>query len=165
MNETVFESWVVNSSEKKLVATFIFGAIVVSFLFSFYIIFLITRSTNIILLVVPIILFLLTISSLPEYLKSLSSNQLNAQISLTETGISVKESGGEVKLTWEQIASYDMKYFNSTSPLGSLFPKPTSFIFKMRDDSSYRVDSFGETVDVVRAYLKEKNIPFGFVQK
>lgn len=165
--ETTLAKWEVSKDQVIFVALLISFIIFFFFIFSFWSIYIVSRSTNIVFLVIPILLFFMLVAALPELFKSLKSAPENAEIFLTDKGIYRKGVGQEeVKfIPWEQLSGYDMSYLASTSPLGRLFIRPTKFFLKSKyEEDNFVVDAFGENVDVLRAYLKENNVPFGFLK-
>lgn len=167
-SERTLESWTIDGSNTVLPAGFIFFLILILFISSFVFIFIIAKSTTIVALIIPIVLFLLVMVTLPEFIKSLKAISEPAEIYISERGVYKRnpEKEKEFKLiAWDLMTGYDMKYLESAGILGKIFPRPTKFFIKSKySDDSFWLDAFGDHVDVLRAYLKEHNVPFGFVQ-
>ncbi len=172
MDETVvgekqLATWSVSKNQSSLLASIIFFPILVFFIVSFLWIFIAIKSTNIASLVIPIVLLLLVIATLPEFLKSLKAINESSEVSITERGVYKRnpEKKAEPKfIAWDLMTGYDMKYLQSSGTLGKLFSRPTKFFIKSKyPDDSFWLDAFGEDVDILRAYLKENNVPFGFL--
>lgn len=166
--ERTLESWSVDSSHSVLPAAFIFFLVLIIFVLSFIFIFIIFKSTDIIALVVPILLFVLLIGITPEFIKSLRAITESAEIYITERGVYKRKPGNKEDfkfIAWDLMSGYDMKYLESVGFLGKFFPRPTKFFIKSKyTDDSFWLDAFGDSVDILCAYLKEHNVPFGFVQ-
>lgn len=166
-NETVLAKWEVSRDHVLFVAIIVTFISFSLFAFSFWAIYIFSKSTNLIFLVIPIILLLLFLAALPELFKSLRSAPQNAEVYITDKGVYCRKSQKENHqfIPWGQMSSYDIRYLASSSPLGKLFVRPTQFILKSQyEEDSFVVDAFGEDVDTLRAYLKENNIPFGFIK-
>ncbi len=166
MNETVYAEWEVSPSSLRFTAAIIFAILTFLFLFSFLTILIFQKSTNLFLLAAPIILFFVWVGSLPDLLKSWGVVKGNYQVYITERGIYKRTSDKDYQfISWEQIVGYDLSYVKPSTPLGKFFSWPTRFVIKSKfSEDSFDIQVFGEDVDVTRAYLKEKNIPFGFIQ-
>lgn len=168
MDETTLSSWTIARSKSILPATLIFSFVLTLFLISFTWIFIINKSTSIVPLAIPIILLLLVISTLPEFFKSLRAISESYAIYLTERGIykgDPKNKDDFHFIAWDLMSGYDMKYLQSSGLLGKIFVRPTKFFIKSKyTDDSFWLDAFGDDVDILRAYLKEHNVPFGFLK-
>lgn len=166
VQETVFSKWEISKDQIRFFAFLVFVIISFLFVFSFFEIIIFQKSTDIVLLVIPIILFLVFLAAVPEFIKSLTTVKSSYLVFLTEKGIYKKISKNENQfISWEQMTSYDLAYFHSNTPIGKLFPRPTRFFIKSKySEDSFAVDSLGENSDVLRAYLKEKSVPFGFIK-
>ncbi len=166
--ETTLSSWTINKSQSSLPATIIFSFLLILFLISFAWIFIINKSTDIVSLVIPIILFLIVLATLPEFFKSLKAIGESYEVYLTERGIYKRTPEKKEEphfIAWDLMSGYDMKYLQSPGLLGKIFIRPTKFFIKSKySDDSFWLDTFGDDVDILRAYLKEHNVPFGFVQ-
>ena len=168
MDEPTLSRWTITRSKSILPATFIFSFVLTLFLISFTWIFIINKSTSIVPLAIPIILLLLVISTLPEFFKSLKAISESYEVSLTERGVYKHNSGKKEEqkfIALDLMTSYDMKYLQSPGLFGKIFVRPTKFFIKSKyTDDSLWLDTFGDDVDILRAYLKEHNVPFGFLK-
>lgn len=167
-NETVFAKWEISGSQVLFIAILITTTLFLLFAFSFWAVYIFSKSTNVVSLVIPIILLLLFLAALPELFKSLKSVPKDSEVYVTEKGVyrREQEKGDQHQfIPWEQMSGYDMRYLASSSPLGKIFVRPTQFFLKSKyEEDNFVVDAFGEDVDVLRAYLKENNVPFGFLK-
>ncbi len=167
-NETVFAKWSIDKTQTMFFASAITATFLVLFLASFYFIFLWQRSTNLILLVVPIIFFLLLVAALPEFFKSIGAPIINSEVQVTDKGIYRKDLGSKDDykfVAWSQMSGYDVSYLASKSLLGQLFPRPNQFFIKSKfEDDNFSVSAYSEETDILRAYFQENNVPFGFVK-
>src|SRR3989344_639194 len=162
-NETVYERWKVEKDQVIFVAILITAVLFFLFAFSFWGIYIVSKSTNLVFLVIPIILGLLFLAALPELFKSLRSTPENSEVYLTDKGVYRRNlaSKDDYKfIPWGQMSGYDMRYLSSTTLLGKLFIRPTQFILKSKyEEDNFVIDAFGENVDTLRAYLKENSVP------
>jgi hypothetical protein len=169
MSETIYAQWTIDKTQNRFWIVLVTAVAAASFLLSFFFLYIISETTEVLLVTIPIVLFILLIAILPESVKAWGAIGQSGQVYVSEKGIYFRELNDPNKykfIAWENIATYDLKYFNSVSALGKIFPKPTKFFLKGRyEEDSFSFDAFGENVDVARAYLKEKNVSFGFVQK
>ncbi len=166
-SETVYARWEVKKDQVLFVAILITIVLFLLFFLSAWVIYFVSQSTNIILLIVPIVLFLFFLGALPELAKSLKSVPEESEVYLTNRGVYRKTLGKEEHkfIPWGQMDGYDMSYLGSTSPLGKLFTRPTKFFLKSKyEEDNFVIEAFGEDVDIFRAYLKENNVPFGFLK-
>ncbi len=166
-NETVLAKWEVSRDHVLFVAIIVTITLFCFFAFSFWAVYIFSKSTSIVFLIIPIILLLLFLAALPELFKSFGSAPENAEIYITDKGVYRRRSQKEEYqfISWAQMSSYDMCYLASTSPLGKLFPRSTQFILKSKyEEDNFVVDAFGEDVDILRTHLKENNVPFGFMK-
>lgn len=165
--DKTLETWSVSNSQTIWPAIIAFSLIAVLFVASFIYFFIFLKSTEIWQLVIPIVLFLLTLVVLPELIKSLKAVDESADVSITERGVYKRlgPSEGDIKfVAWDLMVGYDMRYLNSSGLIGKLFPRPTKFHIKSKyEDDSFWVDAFGEHIDVLQAYLKEHNVAFGYL--
>lgn len=167
-NETVLANWDVDGTHVVFVAAIVTFVNFFLFAFSFTVIFILSKSTDIVLLLIPPILGIVFFASIPEFFKSLKSSPESSKIFVTSLG--VYKGKGENRenykfIPWGQMSGYDMRYLASLSPIGKLYIRPTQFFLKSKyEEDSFIVDAFGEDVDVLRAYLKENNVPFGFLK-
>lgn len=169
MSETIYSQWTVDKNQNRfwvILVTFIVATV---FLLSFFLLYIVSKTSEIILAVIPIIAFFLLFGIIPEAIRSWGAVEEEGQVYVTEKGVYLRELNDQSKykfVSWENISQYDLKYFNSVSFLGKVFPKPTRFFLKGKyEEDSFALDAFGEDTDVLRAYLKEKNVSFGFVRK
>ena|SRR3989304_9034018 len=165
--ETIFAKWEVDRDKVLFVAFIATFVLIFLFAFSFWAIYIYSKSTNIVFLVIPVILFLLSLAAIPELFKSLKAAPQNSEVYVTDKGVYRREpQNKEYKfIPWGQMNGYDMHYLSSTSPLGRIFIRPTQFVLKSKyEEDNFVVEAFGENVDVLRAYLKENNVPFGFLR-
>lgn len=165
--ETTYAKWEVDKGQVVFVAVLVTVVLFFIFVFSAWSIYIVSKSTNILFLIVPVIFLLLFLSSLPELFKSLQSAPEAGEISVTSLGVYRKISGNQEQqfIPWGQMVGYDLRYLSSTTPVGKLFPRPTQFILKSKyEEDNFLVDAFGEDTDTLRAYLKENNVPFGFLK-
>lgn len=166
--ETPLAKWEINKGSANFFAFVVLLVAFAAVLVSFFAIYIVSRSTNIIFLVIPIILGAVFLGLLPEFFKSLNSYSQNAEVYITQRGVYLRPLPTSNKfnfLAWEQITQYDETPFISVSFLGLLFPKPTRFSLQGKyEEDSFSVEALGEDSDVLRAYLKEHEVPFGFVK-
>lgn len=166
--EKSLASWSVDSIQTVLPASFVFFAVLILFITSFVFVFVIFKNTDLLSLVLPIMLFLMVISTLPEFIKSLKSISESSEVYITERGVYKRNSQKQEEykfVAWDLMTGYDMKYLQSNSFLGKIFVRPTKFFIKSKyPDDSFWLDAFGDDVDILRAYLKEHNVPFGFLK-
>lgn len=165
-SETTLARWEVRADQVIFNACLVLGLFFFLFAFSLFSIYLISQSTNILVLLLPILLFFIFLSVLPEFFKSVRSAPVNMDVHLTDKGVYRKLTQEEQYrfIPWGQMNAYDMHYVNSTSILGKLFLRPTEFILKSKyEEDNFSVSAFGEDVDTLRAYLRENNVPFGFL--
>ncbi len=169
MSEIIYAQWTVDKSQHRfwvILVTFIVAAV---FFLSFFLIYIVSKTNEVTLAVIPIIAFFLLVGIIPEAIKSWGAVEEEGQVYVTEKGVYLRELNDPNKykaVSWENISQYDLKYFNSVSFLGKVFPKPTRFFLKGKyEEDSFALEAFGEDTDVLRAYLKEKNVSFGFVRK
>ena len=166
-NETVLAKWEVSRDHVLFVAIIVTFVLFFLFAFSFWAIYLFSKSTSIVFLVLPILLFLLFLAALPELFRSLRTAPQDAEIYITDKGVYRRQSQKEEYqvISWGQMSSYDMRYLATSSPLGKLFIRPTQFILKSKYEvDNFVVDAFGENVDILRSYLQDNNVPFGFLK-
>jgi len=168
MNETVFAQWIVDKTQYRFLIGFAVTVAVVSFLLISVFFYFVIQTKNIIFATVPGILFLLVFGFCAEAFLAWSCVDESGKIYITDKGIylcSLADPNQFKFVRWEDISSYDLKYFLSKTFLGKFFPKPTKFFLKGHyETDSFSFLAFGENVDISRAYLKEKNVPFGFIR-
>lgn len=173
--EIQLANWSIAKSQSSSPAIIIFLSITTVFVISFLYIFVISKSTNLFSIIIPILLFLALISALSELIKSLKAITESSDVYITERGVYKRNSEnkdpsatgqGDYKfIAWDLITGYDMKYLQTQGFIGKLFPRPTKFhITSKYADDSFWLDVFGEDVDILRAYLKEHNVPFGYLK-
>lgn len=165
--ETTYARWQIGKEQVLFVAILITGAVFFLFLFSLWAIYFVSQSTNILLLSIPILFLFLLVAVLTELFKSLRSIPENSEIYITDKGIYKRFPGKEEHkfIPWGQMNGYDLRYLVSTSALGRLFVRPTQFFLKSQyEEDNFVVEAIGENVEVLRAYLKENNVPFGFLK-
>lgn len=165
--ETILAKW--NVSKDQVIFPAVLVSLIIFFLFGLtsWGIYFVSQSTNVLILIIPIILFFILLAALPEFFKSLKSAPENSEVYLTDKGVYRRDDSQKDQkfIPWEQMSSYDMSYLGSTTPLGKLFIRPTKFFLKSKyEEDNFIVETFGENVDILRAYLKENNVPFGFLK-
>lgn len=168
-NETVYARWIVGRDQVIFIAAASVLVIFSLFAFSLWSIYFVSRSTNLIFLVIPILLLFLLLASVPEFFKSLRSVPENSEVYLTDKGVyrrKLRNKEDYKFIPWEQMSGYDMCYLSSNTLLGKFFVRPTQFFLKSKyEEDNFAIEAFGEDVEVLRAYLKENNVPFGFLKK
>ncbi len=169
MSETVYASWTIDKTQHRFWIALVTTIVAALFLTSLWLVYVLTKTDNIFLAVVPILLFLALLALLPEALIAWGSLSQSGQVYLTERGAYLRFSNNanDYKfIAWENTSQYDSKSFNSVSFIGKIFPKPTRFFLKGRyEEDSLAIEAFGDDSDTLRAYLKEKNVLFGFAKK
>lgn len=169
MSETVYAQWTIDKSQHRFWIGLVITTAATFFLLSFFLLYIVTQTTELLLAFIPILSLLLLLGLFPEAVKSWGAVEKSGQVYVTEKGLYLRNLSKPEDykfVSWENIAQYDLKYFNSVSPLGKIFSRPTKFFLKGKyEEDSFTFDAFGEDVDVVRAYLKEKNVNFGFIKK
>jgi hypothetical protein len=165
MEETVYSSYQIKSSQRKV--AYIVEVVLIfilSFTF-FFSIFIVLRSTNIILLVVSILIVIFSFSQLPAFFASRSAFGPDQAVKLTSLGIhftDLTKNEGNKFLAWEKIKQYDIHLAVNKGVGGVLFPKPSRIELKTGyEEDTLVVDAFEEASTLI-ALLKEHNIPFGF---
>ena len=168
MEQTTLASWVNNKSHQRTLATIFFSIFLATFLVSFVFIYIILKSTNPFTITIPLILFLPVLPALREVWSSLTLFKESTQVYLTDTGVYARdlEKPNEYKfLAWELIRQYDIIHIGSAPVVGVLIPKPTRFLLRGKhEEDSFVIDAYGDNADILEAYLKEHEIPFGFMK-
>lgn len=167
-DETALANWEINKSTATLWASIVtlifFGAA----FFSFFAVYLVSKSTNFVLLIIPAIFVGIFLATLPEFFKTLKAYSQNAMVYITERGVYLRPlpQGDKYNfLAWELMVQYDEIPFISKSFLGFLFPKPTRFVLRGQyEEDTFAVEAVGDDADILRAYLKEHQVKFGFLK-
>lgn len=169
MEETKLANWTVDKSQTIFPATIVFVTILLIFCLSLLFVFVINQSVTLFSLIIPIVLFLVLVSVVPEFFKSLGAVKEATEITITERGLyrqNLEKKDQQQFIAWDHLTGYDMSYQHSATPLGKLFPRPTKFYLKSKfETDNFWIDAFGDDIDILRAYLKEHNVPFGFLKK
>jgi len=169
MDETVYTRWTIDKSQHRFWIVLVITIASSLFFLSFFLLYIVSQTKEILLALIPILSLLLLLGLFPEAIRSWGSVEESGQVYVTEKGIylrNLSKPDNYKFVSWENITQYDLKYFASASPLGKIFPKPTRFFLKGKyEEDSFAFAAFEEDIDVVRAYLKEKNVNFGFIKK
>lgn len=164
MAETTLASWKIDKGSHRMLASIIFLIPLAIFLVAFLTVYVILRSTNIILVVLPIILFLPLIPTFWELSRSFELYKENLGVYITDRGVYVRhlDQGDKYDfLAWEAIKQYDV----TSPPSLTLVPQPAIFrLVGAYEDESLTVYAFGYDADILKNYLKEHNISFGFMR-
>jgi hypothetical protein len=167
-SEKVFAQWTLGRDQIIFPALLTTAVAFFLFVFTLWAFYIVSSSTNIVLLLVPILLGFLFLATLPELFKSLRNLPEEARVYITDQG--VYSGKGERRenykfIPWGQMNSYDVHYLGSSGFLGRFFVRQTQIILKSKyEEDNFLVEAIGEDVDILRAYLKENNVPFGFVK-
>ena len=164
MAETVLASWKIDKSNHQMLASIIFFIPAAIFIVAFLAIYVILRSTNIILLAIPVILFLPLVPTFRELSRSLALYKENLWIYVTDRGVYIRHLDQGDKhdfLAWEAIKQYDV----TSPPSLTLIPQPAVFrLVGAYEDESLTIYAFDYDVDILKNYLKDHNVPFGFMR-
>jgi len=164
MAETTLASWKIDKNSHRMLASLIFFIPAAIFIVAFLTIYVILRSTNIILLVIPVILFLPLVPTFRELSRSFALYKENLWIYVTDRGVYIRHVDQGDKhdfLAWEAIKQYDV----TSSPSLTLIPQPAIFrLVGAYEDESLTIYAFDYDADILKNYLKEHNVPFGFMR-
>jgi hypothetical protein len=168
MGRESLANWSIDKSAHRFWGFLLFVVPFSIFLASFIVIYIVDRSTNIIAVIIPILLFFPLIPTFKEFLNVLGAYKENSIVYITTEGIYVRYIDKEDKyeyLTWDAMKQYDILSGAPKKGLGRLIPKPTRFHLKgSHEDESIIVEAMGPNIDVLRHYLKERGVPFGYMK-
>lgn len=164
--ENILTKWIINKTAHLMLASIVFFIPLAIFIASFVGIFVLLRSTNLALLIVPLLLFLPIIPATKEFWDIYKIYQESTQVYVTDTGIYVRYLDRKDKydfISWYSIKQYDIVDFPKHSLLQKMITVPTRFVFQNGDGGeTMSVDAIDSDAEVLRNYLHERNIPFGF---
>lgn len=165
--DNTLAKWTIDKSGHLMIASLIFIVPLAIFLVSFVYVYIILKSTNIVLLVVPVLLFFPTIPAFIEFWQDLQIFKNKMEVYLTEKGVYVRhlDKGDEHDfIAWYDIKQYDVTTFPSSSIFGSFIRKPSRFTLRgSAKGDGIIVDAIGNDELILRDQLKTHNISFGFM--
>ena len=168
VTENTLAKWKIDKSSHLVIASLIFLIPLAAFVVSFISIYFVMKSTDILLLILPVILFFPLIPTFKEFWLDLSIYKENLEVYLTDNGVYVRHLDKKDKyefINWANIKQYDVTAFPANSFLGSLVPKPIRFTLRAEvEEEDVVVDVIGEDEVVLREQLKLRDISFGFRQ-
>jgi hypothetical protein len=164
--ENILGSWKIDRTPPKMNITLVFLGFLALFVLSFFYIYLLERSTNVLLLAVPLLLFLPLIPTFREFLAVNQIFKEDLEYFVTETGIYVvyRERNASKYLPWGDIKQYDSVPLPSGGGFfDSIVPKPRRLIVRSEiQENSFVVDVFDDDAAQLIDLFKTNNIPFGF---
>jgi len=166
-NETKLASWNIDKDSGRILAFLIFFILLLIFIASFCIIYLIQQSTTIIFLIIPVLLFLPLIPTFKELMASSQVFKEDMEVNITERGIYVIHSDTDKEdfLAWEQMKQYDILSLPSLNIVNLFVPKPSRFcLHGSYEDEYLELDANGQNSDLLKSYLKDHSILFGYVR-
>jgi hypothetical protein len=164
-NETVIGEWKIDKAKPRMNALLLFFVPLAIAAGTFIYVFLIERSTNILLVILPILLFLPVIAAFKQLLKVSQIFKEDKEYYVTENGIYLVHKGKNEPefLAWALMKRYDRANIGgSMSLLDILIPKPIRLILKGETEAeTIVVDGYEEDILELEAILRQRQIPFG----
>ncbi len=168
MSKESLASWSIDKDTYRFWGFLLFIVPFAIFVASFIAVYIVGRSINIIAVVVPVLLFFPLIPTFKEFLNVRNAYKESTIVYITAEGIYVRhpEKGDKLDyLAWEAMKEYDVLSSSPKKGIAALIPKPTKFLLKSaHEDESIVVEAVGHDDAVLRHYLKERGVTFGFMK-
>jgi hypothetical protein len=161
-------SWSIDKNTYRFNGFLLFIVPFAIFVASFIAVYIVGRSTYIVAVVIPILLFFPLIPTFKEFLNVRNAYKESTIVYITAEGIFVRhpEKGDKLDyLAWEAMKEYDILSSPPKKGISALIPKPTRFLLKgAHEDESIIVEAVGHNDAVLRHYLKGRGIAFGLMK-
>jgi hypothetical protein len=161
VNQT--EEWAIDKNLGLLPALTLFLFFLALFLISAFQIYLLEQSTNLLVILIPLLPGFLAFYSAKFVLRSLFEYPEKLEFRLSGEGISCKvpERKEEKFLAWTQIKQYDQL----KPPTTALFsPQLEKIRLRVEVEEGLDVIAFSPQMNLVQATLQQYNVPFGYLR-
>lgn len=168
MGKESLASWSIDKNTYRFWGFLLFIIPFALFVASFIAVYIVGRSIHIVAVVIPVLLFFPLLPTFKEFLNVRNAYKESTIMYITAEGVYVRhpEKGDKFDyLAWEVMKEYDILASPPKKGISALIPKPTRFLLKgAHEDESIIVEAIGSDDAVLRHYLKERGVTFGFVK-